>query len=231
MNSLESLRALPESIPGEINNIRNPVLIRFFAHLFSFIFHPLFIPLYVSWYLTFIHPGYFNGIEEREKMLVLIRVAVNMVFLPLVSVLLVKAVGFIDSIFLKTKKDRIIPYVISNFFFFWMYLVFRNQSEIPSIFTSFFFSVFLSSSVALIANIYFKISMHAIGAGGLLGLFLVILHTNTTSTITLPFVLAILITGIVCTSRMIVSNHTQKDIYLGLIFGIVCQVIGAAIIL
>jgi hypothetical protein len=30
---------------------------------------------------------------------------------------------------------------------------------------------------------------------------------------------------------MIVSNHTQKDIYLGLLYGIICQLIGAAFIL
>src|SRR6185295_9042544 len=124
---------------------------------------------------------YFNGINEQGKVWILLRVAVNMIFFPLISVLLLKGVGFIDSIFLKTQKERIIPYIISNIFFFWMYLVFRNQSQIPSILTSFVFSVFLSSSVALLANTYFKISMHAIGAGGLLGLMFVILYTNTLS--------------------------------------------------
>jgi hypothetical protein len=204
---------------------------RFFAHLFSFIFHPLFISLYAGYYLAYLHPGYFNGISEREKMWVLLRMAVNIVFFPAVSVFLLKGVGLIDSVFLRTRKERIIPYIISNIFFFWMYLVFRNQSEIPTIVTSFIFSVFLSSSIALLANTYFKISMHAIGVGGLLGLMLVILYTNTSSPITVPLAVTILIAGIVCTSRMIVSNHTQKDIYVGLLFGILCQLAGAAFVL
>ncbi|MEO6329008.1 MAG: hypothetical protein ABIO55_08755 [Ginsengibacter sp.] len=164
-------------------------------------------------------------------MWVILRVAVNMVFFPLISVLLLKAIGFIDSIFLKTRKERIIPYIISNIFFFWMYLVFRNQSEIPLILTAFVFAVFLASSIALLANTYFKISMHAIGVGGLIGILLVILGTNTSSPVTIPFAIAVLLAGIVCTSRMIASNHTQKEVYLGLLWGIICQIISAAIVL
>jgi hypothetical protein len=132
---------------------------------------------------------------------------------------------------LRTQKDRIIPYITSNIFFFWMYLVFRNQSEIALILTAFVFSVFISSSIALLANIYFKISMHAIGAGGLVGFMLVILFTNPSSPVTVPLALSILIAGIVCTSRMIVSNHTPKDIYFGFFFGLISQAIGAWFIL
>jgi hypothetical protein len=102
---------------------------------------------------------------------------------------------------------------------------------VPSILTAFIFSVFISSSVALIANIYFKISMHAMGVGGLLGLMLVVFFTNTSSPVTLPLVITLLVTGLVCTSRLIVSNHTQKDIYLGLLYGILCQAVGAGFIL
>lgn len=208
-----------------------PGIVRFFAHLFSFLFHPLFISLYATYYVVFIHPGYFNGINDQGKLWILLRVINNMVFFPLVSVLLLKGLRFIDSIFLKTQRERIIPYIISNIFFFWMYLVFRNQPEISSILTAFVFGVFVSSSVALIANIYFKISMHAIGVGGLLGFMLVILFTNPSSPVTLPLVVSLLIAGIVCTSRMIVSDHVQRDIYVGLLCGIFCQVIAASFVL
>ncbi len=229
MNNLQNTTEPGYKLLNE--TIHHPVIIRFLAYLVSYIFHPLFIPLYATYYLAFMHPGYFNGISENNKIWVLLRVANNMVFFPAVLVLLLKGVGFIDSIFLKTQKERIIPYIASGTFFFWMYLVFRNQSQVPLILTAFVFSVFISSSVALIANIYFKISMHAIGVGGLLGLMLVILFTNTSSPVTLPFVIALLITGIVCTSRLIVSNHTQKDVYLGVLYGILCQVVGAWFVL
>jgi hypothetical protein len=208
----------------------HPPLIRLVANLFSYIFHPLFIPLYITYFLAFIHPNYFAGFGMGQKYLLLIRVAYIMIFFPLITVLLSKALGFIDSIFLKTQKDRIIPYIASGIFFFWSYLVFKNQNEIPLILTSFTFAVFLSSSAALMANIYFKISMHAIGMGGMLGLFLIIMQQNT-MLMTVPLSVAFLITGIVCTSRMIVSNHEPREIYTGLLLGIVCQLAAAVIIM
>jgi hypothetical protein len=207
-----------------------PVVIRVLAHFFSYVFHPLFVPLYVVYFLVYLHPSYLSGFSDREKIQVLMIVVLNAVFFPLISVLLLKGVGFIDSIFLRTQKDRIIPYIASGIFFFWTYHVFRQQQQFPSIFPSFFFGILLSSSAALLANIYFKISMHAIGMGGLLGLFLIIMLYNT-MLMTWPLCIAILITGLVCTSRLIASNHTPKEIYRGLFLGLLCQLVAALVML
>jgi uncharacterized protein involved in response to NO len=107
--------------------------------------------------------------------------------------------------------------------------VFKNQPNIPIVLTACIFSVFLASSAALIANIYLKISMHAIGMGGVIGILLIIMYSNTMLT-TLPFSIAFLLTGLVCTSRLIVSNHQPKEIYLGVLLGIISQLIGAAVV-
>jgi hypothetical protein len=216
---------------GEVVERNNyPAPVRFFAHLFSYVFHPLFIPLYVTFFLTFVHTTYFVGYSTGDKIRQLIIVALNMIFYPLITVLLLKGLGFISSVFLKTQRDRIIPYIASGIFFFWTYLVFRNQPEIPTILTSFTFAVFISSSAALMANIYFKISMHAIGMGGVLGLFFVILQQNN-MLMTVPLSIAFLLTGLVCTSRLIVSDHSPKEIYTGLALGIVCQLVAAVMYL
>jgi hypothetical protein len=206
-----------------------PPAIKFFAHLFSYIFHPLFIPVYVTWFLAFVHPSYFSGFNPQQKTWIIIRVAYLMVFFPFVTVLISKALGFSKSIFLKTQRERIIPYILTQIFFFWAYLVFRNQTEIPKILTSFTLGVFLSSSAALLANIRMKISMHAIGMGGLLGIFLVIMFQNT-MLMTWPLSAALLITGLVCTSRMIVSDHTPNEIYTGLMLGLTCQLIAGVVV-
>lgn len=108
-----------------------PAIVRFFAHLFSYVFHPLFIPLYATYYLAFIHPGFFNGISVNNKIWVLLRVAINMVFFPAVLVLLLKGVGFIDSIFLKTQKERIVPYIASGTFFSGCILFFVIKQRFP----------------------------------------------------------------------------------------------------
>ncbi|HXS58465.1 MAG TPA: hypothetical protein VN726_20190 [Hanamia sp.] len=209
---------------------RQPLLARWLAHVFSFVFHPLFIPVIAAWFLAFIQPGYFTGIPPQEKMMIVIRVGYNTIFYPALTVLLLKAVGFIKSIFLKTQRERIIPYIATNIFYFWMYLVFKNQEQVPEILTTFIFGIFLASSVGLIANIYFKISMHALGVGALSGLMLIIIFSGFTYAVFLQAMLIFIIAGIVCTSRLIVSDHMPFDIYTGILLGIISQFISYAFI-
>lgn len=200
------------------------------AQLFSYIFHPLFIPVIAAWYLAFFQPGYFTGIPDRNKIYILIRVAYNTIFFPALTVLLLKALGFIQSIFLKTQKERIIPYVAANIFYFWMYLVFKNQPEVPLILTMFIFGIFLSSCFGLFVNNYFKISMHALGMGALTGLMLIIIFNGVAYSVFLPAMIIFLLTGVVCTSRLIVSDHLPFQIYSGLLFGIISQLLAYAFI-
>lgn len=219
------------SIPSNQNILeksQQPSLVRFFAHVFSYIFHPLFITFYVCWFIAFIHPSYFSGFSEAGKKRVLLMVSLNAIAFPAITVLLLKALGFIDSFFLRTQKDRIIPYIASMTFFFWAQYALREQPEIPRILVAFMFGVFISSSAALIANIYFKISMHAIAMGGLVGICFVIMQQNT-MLMTWPLSAALLIAGLVSTSRLIISDHTNKDIYTGLLIGFICQLIGGII--
>jgi hypothetical protein len=217
-------------LTANIEQTKPPVLLKLPAHILSYLFHPVFISLYVAYFLTYLHPSYAVGLSRPEKMQIMLIVVLNAVFFPLFTILLLKGLRFIDSVFLHTQKDRIIPYIASGVFFFWTWHVFRQQTQYNPIFSSFFFGVLLTSSAALIANIYFKVSMHAMGMGGVLGLFLVIMLYNT-MLMTWPLSLALLITGLVCTSRLIVSNHTSADIYMGLIIGILSQITAALIFL
>ena len=206
------------------------LVIKWPAILLSYVFHPVFIPLYAVLFLVYVHPSYFSGFADANKLRTIFILIQNAVFYPLFCIVLLKAVGFIDSLFLRTKKDRIIPYIACGIFFFWTFLVFKQQNVYPRILPSFMLGVFLASSAALIANIYFKISMHAIGLGGWLGLFLVIANTNT-MLMTWPIAAVLLITGLVCTARLIVSDHTVKEIYTGLFLGVLAQFIAAYVLL
>lgn len=212
------------------NDLRFPVILKVFAHFFSVVFHPLFIPVIAAWFLAFIQPGYFTGITPQEKTLIVIRVAFNTIFFPALTVLLLKALGFIKSIFLKTQRERIVPYIATNVFYFWMFMVFHNQSEVPLILTSFIFGVFLASSAGLLANIYFKISMHALGVGSLCGLMLIIIFSGFSYPVFFTVMLVLIISGLVCSSRMILSDHKPLEIYSGIIIGILCQLIAFAFI-
>jgi len=113
------------------------------AILVSYLFHPVLVPLYCIAFIVYIHPSYFTGFSGKEKIYTLLISAVNLVFFPLLTVLLLKALGFISSIYMHSKKDRIIPYIACSIFYFWAYLVFRNQTMYPLILPTFIFGMFL----------------------------------------------------------------------------------------
>ena len=201
-----------------------PPAIRFFAQLFSYVFHPLFVPSYTTFFLLYLHPYVFSDTNPRIKLLKGVSVILLTAFFPAFSVFLLKQLGFIQSIFLKTQKERIIPYVISMFFYFWVFYVSVNLSDSPLLFRVMLLGVFLSCIVAYMANIYYKVSMHAVAMGGFMTFFL-ILSLQGGFFIGLYLSLAILIAGLVCTSRLIVSDHHPFDVYSGFFMGVVSQAV------
>ena len=92
-------------------------LLLFIAKIISYIFHPLFIPTYVFWFLISVFPYEFPGIEVYQLKLRVFSVFWMTAFFPAISVFLLWRLKFVDSIFLKTQKERIIPFFITMFFF------------------------------------------------------------------------------------------------------------------
>lgn len=194
------------------------------AGFISVLFHPLFIGAMMAAYLLFIHPSYFIGFSERARLMKLLIVINNNVFFPLVVVGLLRGLGFNKSFLLKTQKERIVPYIASITFFFWSYYVFKNQTGTPEVMVGMCRGMFLSAAASLLLNNYFKISMHAVGIGGLLGLVTVsILDGSQYAGI--PVLAALFLSGITITSRKIVSDHSWFDLISGLLVGFLFQLI------
>jgi hypothetical protein len=198
--------------------------VRATAKVISIIFHPLVVGVIMAAYLLFFHPSYFIGFSERVKLLKLLAVINNNVFFPLLVVALLKGLGFNKSILLNTQKERIVPYIASITFFFWTYYIFRNQPETPRALVYMCRGMFLSASAALVLNNYYKISMHGIGVGGLLGLTVVTVFDGTLSS-GLPVIVALIISGLVVTARRIASDHHWFDIISGFVLGFLCQML------
>ncbi len=204
-----------------------PGPVRMFAQVVSFVFHPLFIPSYITAYLLYADPYAFAGLNDKLKALKLVSVAFSTAFLPLFSVALMKQLGFIKSIFLRLQKDRIIPYIVCMIFYFWAWYVSKNLHDSSSL-VAMLLAVFLSCIAGMMANIYYKISMHGIAVGALMVLFLWMAFTSAVPLgIYLPA--AILVTGLVCTARFIISDHNSFEIYSGLLLGGLCQLVAIAI--
>jgi len=197
-------------------------LIRIVAKLISYLFHPLFIPLYVGLFLIY-EARLFNDRTDWQKKIIVIQFFVYYTFFPLMTTLLSKALGFVDSVYLKTQKDRILPYIVCEIFYFWAWYVFKNI-HFPKEVVLFSLGVFLACSLGLILNSFFKISMHTISLGLVCTFFLLAGLLSTTS-YGFYISIAVLIGGTTATARLIDSNHTEKEIYAGFLVGAIAELI------
>ena len=211
-------------------NIQHPRLVRMAAAFFSYLFHPVFIPVLVVAFMLFVHPYLFTGLSPFDKSRVLVMSVLMYTFFPVVTVLLLKALKFIGHIQLKTQKDRIIPLIASMTWYAWLAYVWWNSHKmsdalaIPKEAFRLALAVFLASWLALMANIKIKVSLHAIACGVMLA-FIILLAFSQNLNFGIYISAAFIITGIVCTARFIVSDHTPLEIYGGLALGVAAQVI------
>ncbi len=204
------------------DNSFSPV-VKAFAVFFSYLFHPILLIVWISLYLIYYNSFIFTGTEAFDKLKIFLSIFSTNIFIPLVTVLLLKGLGFIQSIQLRTQKERIIPYVACITFFFWSYYVSR-QLQYPFELRAFLLSLFIAASASLLLNNYMKVSMHAVGAGGLTALFIMLLFANKIDD-SASLLLSFFIAGIICTSRFIASDHKAKEIYTGFAAGFVIQMI------
>lgn len=199
-----------------------PKLLRSFAHLCSFIFHPLFIPTYFFLYLMQVIPFEFVGVTDWQLKMKLFGVFWLTAFFPAFSVFLLWRLKFSDSIFLRTQKERIIPYVITMFFYWWMYYLSRNFTDQPAVLKFFYFGIFIASAIGLIVNNFMKVSMHAMGMSGIsIAILLTTIYYNVDSLLWVA--LSIVFTALVVSARLIVSDHNNKELLVGLLIGATTQ--------
>ena len=195
------------------------------ARLLSYVFHPLFIPVYVSAYLIYVYPYSFAALQPEQKGLRFISLFIITCFFPAVTVFLLWRLKFAESIMLRTQKERIIPYVACIIYYWWAFYVSRTLPGSPGILTYFLLGLFLSVSVALMANNYFKISMHGLGVGGAVAYF-ILLSSVSTEHIGQALALVTVLGGMVCTARLIISDHHPMEVYSGIFVGALCQLVG-----
>ena len=208
---------------------QQPAFLRVAANIISYIFHPVFVPVMVIWFLVYIHPYLFAGFADVQKFRIVMMAVVSFTFFPLVTVLLLKGLKFIDTIFLRTQKDRVIPFIACMIWYFWIWYVWNNfgktgDTDMPREAVQFALATFISTIIGLMINIKMKVSLHAISAGIVLTFFIQMAFIQQLN-FGLWLAIVFLLTGLVGTARFIVSDHSAQEVYGGLVVGAVSMII------
>jgi len=187
----------------------------------SFLFHPLHFPIAIVLFSFYYIPNTLNRYQEK---IILLFILLSTYLFPLVFLLFLKQLKFIKTIYLHTVNERKLPVLFLIFIFFMVGTMFFKLGTALDLGV-----FFISNSLALSIIFIFlskknKISLHTLGLGGAIGYFMVKsfnLQTNFLS-ILIPL---FLLSGIIATTRCLLKAHTEKEIYLGFLIGLLCQLI------
>lgn len=215
---------ITEAITTEASGEKHSAPVRWFAHIMSLVFHPLFVPVYITLFVLYVHPLLFAGYSDLMKVRLTATVFVNLTLLPAATVFLCWRLKFISSVYLETQKERIIPLAATMIFYFWCWFVLKNNGGIPEAFREFLLGSFIIIIGAWLANIAFKISLHALSMGGMF-CYMLLLVFNLEGGSAQYFAISVVIAGLVCSSRLIGSSHKPFEVYAGFIIGATGQLL------
>ncbi len=190
----------------------------FIAQLVSLVFHPLFVPTYSMLFLLWGNPYQFGRLDSYEGLFVLQTVISYSILYPLFVVVLMRLLDFIDNYQLRDRKNRILVFIPTSFFFWWTFIVFL-KSDYPEILSDIMLGATISICIALLVTAVFsKISLHTIGMGGLFAIVLFSVNIAVKD-VSLFLFATIFVAGLVGTCRMYLKAHNLQEVYNGYLVG------------
>ncbi len=189
--------------------------------------------------LLLVDPYLFGTNSVQGGMRNVLMVFFSTFLIPSISVLLMKALKLIPSLELRNAEDRIGPFIVTAVFYLSTFYLMYRSPNIPVAFKACFLGAVIGLFIAFFITLFSKISLHAVGMGGLLGMIIVTIFRANLATfliyagsfgmieISLFSLLAvtILLSGIVGTSRLLLDAHEPKDLYGGFLVGLATQFI------
>ena len=187
----------------------------------SFIFHPLIMPLLGVLFYFSKSPRFIPKEIVQAKLLSL---CILTLILPILLYFLLKTIGKVKSIHLKSANERIFPLALNCVVILIVLQRIITASQIIELYY-FFVGVLISTMACLVLAVFkFKASIHMISVSGLF-MFFIDLSIHFSINILGTLVLMSIITGAVATSRLHLKAHTYTELIMGIFIGAIPQLI------
>ncbi len=143
--------------------------------------------------------------------------------MPVLSALLIYKRGMIKSMMMDEQTERVFPFFFAAVYFF-VCFYFLRKLPVPTFINYIVLGAAVSVLLAWGINFFWKISIHMIGAGGFTGTVYALsflIYGQFTSVIILAFI----VSGLIGSSRMALSSHSNAQLYAGFLLGFFCEYI------
>lgn len=191
------------------------------ASIISYLLHPLLMPMYCM-VLIFYTPNYLAfAVHPRLQLFVFGLVFITTFLLPVLSSLFLVYRGEVSSLKMPLREERTMPFFYTACYYVMCYFL-MQKLPMPDIISVSILGAAVSILLALLINLKWKISIHMIGIGGVIGLMLGLTHiiyANYVFGIIYFFFLA----GLLGTVRIYTTDHKLSQIYAGFFLGVVVE--------
>lgn len=211
------------------------------ARLLAYLFHPINIPIYglllllytPSTHNSFLVTDSFYATHPEIKKMLIWLFALFTWAAPLVSTLLLKRSGDIQSLEMETREERNLPIGFMIFFFmifFAMLFFYIPENIVPQSTHAILLGGFIGLVAVRYLNNRMKVSLHATGMGMLTGaIYAYYLNVSEFPFWIMPGLF--LLSGIVISSRIYLRKHDLEESLLGYLAGFLAQLVSGIIFL
>ena len=194
---------------------------KLFLKIGSILFHPLLMPLMGTAIYFYITPRFVDRQMVVGNLFVL---AIVTVIIPIVMFFLLKSLRLVDSIFLRTVKERKFPLMIQCILLLLVIKIVFDPYDNPELYHFFVGILFSAFSALLMVFFKIKISLHQMGVAGLL-MFLVGLSAHFKINLLMSISFFLFANGWVASSRLQAKAHNYTELWTGLFIGALPQLV------
>lgn len=194
---------------------------KLFLKIISYIFHPLLIPFAGTITYFIVTPKY-SPLELQSGNI--LPIFILTVIIPIISFFILRNMGIVKSVFLPNMAERKYPLMIGILLLLMVLIKVIPNNYILELY--FYFVGLIAASFASLLLLFLKLksSLHLMGMGSLL-MFLISLSIHFEINITIAISLWTLATGLVATSRLFLHAHSRAEVLVGLLIGVVSQLL------
>ena len=187
------------------------------SKIISVVLHPIFMPLIALKLTLFLVPSIGFALNNYISFIVRI-VVISTVIMPLISILFFIKTGSVKSLEMSSHKERFPPLIYSALFMFIGYQFINSALTFAPILKAEFLGAIVIISLAAFISKFWKISLHMLGIGGLVGVLIGLnfLYGGLSQFV----VISILLSGILGVSRINEKAHNHAQIYIGFLLGV-----------
>ena len=198
------------------------------AKIISYLFHPLFMPTYGMTLLFFsnalsgFNPYALPEVMHNNALIFAVVISLTLV-IPGIAAVLLKRMGKIQSLQMKTRQERQIPFAITGFCYLAAYTILQNVLQpVNHMVLIVLAGAQLAILIALIVSAYWKVSLHMIGIGGLLGMQLLMIKLFHIPWEILLYA-TVLLAGFIGFARLRLNAHEPLQVLVGFVIGVLTE--------